>query len=104
MCTNRKLIGGLLRGDFGFTGIVATDCGALRDATQHHHRYATDAATATAAIRAGVDSNCGSVFPTALPSSLLCMNASACLNASELDVSVSRLLTARFRCASHSAL
>jgi beta-glucosidase-like glycosyl hydrolase len=93
MCTNRELVGGLLRDSFGFEGVVATDCGALRDASQHHRRYADDAATATAAVRAGVDSNCGSVFPRALPWAF----GNGTLNERELDGPVSRLLTARFR-------
>ena len=46
------------------------DCGALRDATANHKRYANDADTAAAAVLAGVDSNCGSVFPAALPDAI----------------------------------
>ena len=97
-CTNKELIGGLLRGKFGFEGVVATDCGALRDATVHHRRYATDAETATAAVRAGVDSNCGSVFPAALPASMdpASKNYTG-LTEAELDRGVARLLAARFR-------
>jgi beta-glucosidase-like glycosyl hydrolase len=93
MCTNKDLIGGTLREDFGFTGVLATDCGALRDATEHHHRYKDDKDTATAAIRAGVDSNCGSVFPRALPWAF----GNGTMEPSDLDASVARLLAARFR-------
>lgn len=31
-CVNSKMLQGVLRGQFGFQGIVATDCGALNDA------------------------------------------------------------------------
>jgi beta-glucosidase len=41
MCTNKALIGDTLRSEFGFEGVVATDCGALNDARIHHHRYNT---------------------------------------------------------------
>ena len=69
------------------------DCGALRDATANHKRYANDADTAAAAVLAGVDSNCGSVFPAALPDAI----GNGTLHESQLDASVARLLTARFR-------
>ena len=88
----------MLRGTFGFEGVVATDCGALNDAHVHHKRYADEYKTATAAIRAGVDSNCGSVFPRALPSALDPHNAHYTgLTEAELDKSIARLLAARFR-------
>jgi hypothetical protein len=93
MCTNKDLIGGLLRSKVGFTGVLATDCGALNDATFNHHRYASNRDTATAAIKAGVDSNCGNVFPTALPDAI----GNKTLTEDELDVSVRRLLRARFQ-------
>eukprot|EP00038_Savillea_parva_P007576 m.171063 g.171063 ORF g.171063 m.171063 type:complete len:884 (-) comp13331_c0_seq1:2752-5403(-) len=94
MCTNRDLIGNTLRTDFGFNGVVATDCGALNDALGNHMRYKTAAETAAAAIKAGTDSNCGNVFTKALPAAL---GANATLTEAELDVSVARLLYARFR-------
>jgi beta-D-xylosidase 4 len=94
MCTNRELVGGTLRRAFGFHGVVATDCGALNDAEVNHHRYGTAAETAGAAIKAGVDSNCGHVFSTALPAAL---GKNATLTEAELDVSIERLLFARFK-------
>jgi len=93
MCTNRALIGGLLREEFGFNGVLATDCGALEDANIHHHRYKDDKDVVTAAIQAGVDSNCGSVFPEALPWAL----GNGTLKTEDLDRSVFRLLMARFK-------
>ena len=88
----------MLRDTFGFEGVVATDCGALNDAHIHHKRYADEYVTATAAIRAGVDSNCGSVFPKALPSALDPHNEHHTgLTEAELDKSIARLLAARFR-------
>ncbi|KAH8047228.1 symporter [Aureococcus anophagefferens] len=59
-----------LRGALNFTGVLATDCGALEDAVARHKRYATEAEAAAAAIAAGVDSNCGKVLTSALPEAL----------------------------------
>lgn len=94
MCTNKDLIGGTLRAQMGFDGVIATDCGALTDALSHHNRYTTGAETAGAAIKAGVDSNCGHVFVQALPAAL---GPNATLTEAELDLSIARLLYARFR-------
>lgn len=97
-CTNKALVGGLLRGEFNFSGVVATDCGALRDAYQHHHRYKDGYAVVTAAVRAGVDSNCGSEFSKSLPAALDPASGHATgLTEAELDKSVARLLAARFK-------
>eukprot|EP00658_Telonema_sp_P-2_P002593 TRINITY_DN10976_c0_g1_i1.p1 TRINITY_DN10976_c0_g1~~TRINITY_DN10976_c0_g1_i1.p1 ORF type:complete len:580 (+),score=146.98 TRINITY_DN10976_c0_g1_i1:105-1742(+) len=93
MCTNSQLIAGKLRQEFGFDGLVATDCGALEDAWEHHHRYKRPVDAAAAAIHAGVDSNCGSV----LPSSLGWAIGNGSLSEADLDVTVARLLAARFK-------
>lgn len=98
MCTNKRLIAGTLRTDLKFDGVVATDCGALSDAHLRHRRYKTREDTVTAAIRSGVDSNCGSYFTEALESA---MNESSAnytgLTEFELDVNVKRLLSLRFK-------
>jgi beta-glucosidase-like glycosyl hydrolase len=86
-------LGGLLRRSFGFDGVIATDCGALADAHLHHKRYATEVETVTAAIRAGVDSNCGSYLPTALPWAI----GNGTLRPSDLAPAARRLLNMRFR-------
>ena len=98
MCTNKDLIQDRLRDDFGFSGVVATDCGALNDASAHHHRYKNNEDVVTAAIRAGVDSNCGSTYTSAIPSAMDSSSANFTgLSAAELDPSVKRLLLTRFK-------
>ena len=67
---NSEMLMGKLRGEFGFEGIVATDCGALNDALTQHNFSKTVCPTCNAseggdliarmAKEAGVDSNCGS--------------------------------------------
>jgi beta-glucosidase len=66
-CTNADLFGGVLRRKLGFDGVGATDCGALNDAFMYHRRYVNAADAAAAAVKAGVDSNCGIIFRQALP-------------------------------------
>ncbi|KAH8097608.1 symporter [Aureococcus anophagefferens] len=68
-CTDGALLR-RARGALNFTGVLATDCGALEDAVARHKRYATEAEAAAAAIAAGVDSNCGKVLTSALPEAL----------------------------------
>ena len=57
-CANDMLLREHLRGAWGFTGYVVSDCDAVRDISETHH-YAPDAAAAVAAaMRAGVDNEC----------------------------------------------
>ena len=92
-CTDKTLLRGSLRGALNFTGVVATDCGALEDAVARHKRYATEAEAAAAAIAAGVDSNCGKVLTSALPEAL----AAGLVRPDALRPSLERLLEARLR-------
>lgn len=58
-CANEWLLKSLLREEWGFSGYVTSDCGAL-GCIVHGHHYATDPAQASAmAMNASVDINCG---------------------------------------------
>ncbi|KAH8045039.1 symporter [Aureococcus anophagefferens] len=92
-CTDGALLRGALRGALNFTGVLATDCGALEDAVARHKRYATEAEAAAAAIAAGVDSNCGKVLTSALPEAL----AAGLVRPDALRPPLERLLEARLR-------
>jgi hypothetical protein len=92
-CTNADLFGGVLRRKLGFDGVGATDCGALNDAFMYHRRYVNAADAAAAAVKAGVDSNCGIIFRQALPWAI----GNGTLSVAALDASIMRLLTARVR-------
>jgi beta-glucosidase len=61
-CAADWLLDGRLRGDWGFSGFVVSDCGAISDITGYHHYRADDAASAAAALRAGNDLSCGSAY------------------------------------------
>ncbi|MEA1083837.1 glycoside hydrolase family 3 C-terminal domain-containing protein [Sphingomonas sp. CD22] len=57
-CASDLLLKEHLRGAWGFSGYVVSDCDAVKDIADNH-KYAPDGATAVAAaMRAGVDSEC----------------------------------------------
>jgi beta-glucosidase len=61
-CASPLLLQDVLRREFGFRGHVVSDCGALRDFVTGHGTAADDLAAAVAALKAGVNLECGDVF------------------------------------------
>jgi beta-glucosidase len=57
-CANDLLLKHYLRGAWGFTGYVVSDCDAVKDISDHHHYAPDGAAAVAAAVRAGVDNEC----------------------------------------------
>src|SRR5689334_8175638 len=91
-CANKKLMTDILRGEWGFNGYVVSDCGAIRDIWQGH-KFAKDEAQAAAlAVHAGTDLTCGNEYVT-----LLDAVKKRLITEAEIDVSLKRLMTARFR-------
>ncbi len=93
-CASKELLHTILRGEWGFQGYVTSDCGAVDDFFEKNgHQFSRDAETASvAAIRAGTDTNCGTTYKaltTAVKKGLI--------QESEIDVSLKRLFSARFR-------
>lgn len=88
------LIDKILRKEWGFTGLVVSDCGSISDFyLPGHHEYVPDAATAAAvAVKNGIDLECGDVY-WAIPEAV----SRGLLDESDVDRSLLRLLTARFR-------
>lgn len=69
VCGADWLLNQRLRGDWGFDGLVVSDCDAIGN-INHYQRYRqTNAAAAAVAINAGMDLNCGRTF-AALPEAL----------------------------------
>lgn len=61
-CASDWLINQRLRRDWGFTGLVVSDCDAIGN-INHYQRYRqTNAAAAAVAINAGMDLNCGKTY------------------------------------------
>ena len=88
------LVNTILRGEWGYKGLIVSDCWAIKDFyAPGYHGYSEDAAHATAAaIRTGTDLNCGvsySSIPEAVQRGLL--------DEADVDRSLERLLAARIR-------
>jgi beta-glucosidase len=92
-CSNNELMIDILRNEWGFDGVVVSDCWAIYDFyNKEAHGTHPDAESASSdAVRAGTDLNCGESYP-----SLVNAVAQGLISEEELDVSVLRLLKARF--------
>ena len=89
-----ELINKILRGEWGYKGIITSDCGAVDDFyRKNHHEYVPDVASAAAlAIHSGVDTECGGTYrhiPEAVERGLL--------DEKDLDRNLIRLFAARYR-------
>jgi beta-glucosidase len=91
-CGSRQLLQQILREEWGFKGIVVSDCGAISDFwVPGRHDVADDAAQATAqAVLAGTDVECGGNY-AALPEAV----RRGQITEQQVDISVRRLLKAR---------
>ncbi len=99
-CGSDLLLKDHLRGAWGFTGYVVSDCDAVTDISEHH-KYAPDPAAAVAvALKAGVDNECntqtlgdtpglGARYKEAYARGLIGMD--------DIDRALVRLFSARYR-------
>lgn len=92
-CGNNVLLNDILRKEWGFNGVVVSDCGAIRDFYQAGcHEVVPDATGASAqAVKSGCDIECGSEYKH-IPDAV----RSGQLSEEDLDRSLLRLLTLRF--------
>jgi beta-glucosidase len=86
------LLDQILRKDWGFDGYVVSDCGAIRDIYNGHHIVESEAEAAALAVKTGCDLTCGREY-NALKEAV----EKGLITEEEIDVSVKRLMTARFR-------
>jgi beta-glucosidase len=93
-CASKELLVDVLRRDWGFKGFVTSDCGAVDDffTPNGHHYSANKASAAVAGIRSGTDTNCGTTYK-ALTDAV----KQGLIKESEIDISLKRLFTARFK-------
>ena len=89
---NDYLINTILRGEWGFKGLVVSDCWAIKD-IYATHKFLPDQATAAAgAVHTGVDLNCGQSYGS-IPEAVQI----GILDEADVDRSLERLIAARIR-------
>ena len=91
---SEELISKILRGEWGFKGLITSDCWGINDfyVKGRHEFVETPVEAAAKAVRAGVDTECGSIYkniPAAVRSGLL--------DEKEVDTCLKRLIAARIR-------
>ncbi|MEO8853364.1 MAG: glycoside hydrolase family 3 C-terminal domain-containing protein [Ginsengibacter sp.] len=92
-CGNDKLMVNILRNDWKFTGYVTSDCGAIDDFYETHKMFPNAESSATDAVLHGTDVECGnSTYKT-----LIQAVKDGKLTEKDIDVSLKRLFTIRFR-------
>lgn len=87
------LLKDVLRDEWGYKGIVVSDCGAIRDFYMkgHHETHADAAEASAAAVKAGCDLECGSSY-----AALVEAVKRGLITEAEIDRSVERLMVAKF--------
>ncbi len=88
---NHWLLGDVLRGEWGFQGLVASDGGGIRQLVTEHHVAADTAEAARLALLAGVDFELDEAFPT-----LLAQVQGGGVPEAAIDRAVGRVLRAKF--------
>ena len=92
-CSQTRYEQQILRDEWGFDGLITSDCGAIRDFLPRWHNTAKDGAEASAqAVLAGTDVECGSEYRN-LPEAV----RRGDIKETDLDRSLRRLLIARFK-------
>jgi beta-glucosidase len=90
-CANQTLYH-ILRQEWGFKGHVVSDCGAIDDIYKFHRFAKTEAEASAMSVKAGTDLSCGGEYR-----SLVQAVKDKLISEAEIDVSVKRLMTTRFR-------
>src|SRR3989442_440671 len=91
-CANNRLMMDILRKEWGFNGYVVSDCGAISDIWKGHQFVKSEEAASALAVKAGTDLACGREY-----ASLIQAVRDGLISEAEIDVSLKRLMTARFR-------
>src|SRR5881396_1027749 len=91
-CGSDLLLKNILRGDWGFSGYVVSDCGAINDIYERHKVAPTAAAASALAAKTGTDLECGNVY-----ANLVAAVRQGLITEQAIDSAVRRLFLARFR-------
>jgi beta-glucosidase len=91
-CGSDPLLKEILRDEWGFKGLIVSDCWAVPDMYNTHKIVNSLEEAASTAVKAGTDLECGNSYP-------LLVNAikDGIIKESDIDVSVKRIFTARFK-------
>lgn len=92
-CGNDLLMTDILRNQWHFKGYVTSDCGAIEDFIQTHKTHKNAASAATDAVFHGTDIECGNSVYRSLVDAV----KNGLIDEHQIDVSVKRLFTIRFR-------
>ena len=91
-CANPRLLGTILRQEWGFHGYVVSDCGAIGDIFLGHHFATSMPQAAAMAVLAGTDLDCGREYLT-----LTDAVKQGLIKEASIDRAVKRLFEARYR-------
>ena len=92
-CAQSRYEQQILRDEWGFKGLITSDCGAINDFLPDYHNVVELREQAAAiGVRAGTDVECGSLYRF-LPKAV----SEGWISEKEIDTSLRRLLMARFR-------
>ena len=92
-CAQSRYEQQILRDEWGFKGLITSDCGAINDFLPDYHNVVELREQAAAiGVRAGTDVECGSLYRS-LPKAV----SEGWISEKEIDTSLRRLLMARFR-------
>ncbi|HVS72636.1 MAG TPA: glycoside hydrolase family 3 N-terminal domain-containing protein [Phycisphaerae bacterium] len=89
---NPRLLTDILRNQWGFQGYVVSDVDAVQDVWENHQTVASPEEAAAISVKAGCDLNGGTTY-----SALTTAVQMGLLKESDIDRSVTRLFTARFK-------
>jgi len=92
-CGNDKLMVNILRNEWKFTGYVTSDCGAIDDFYETHKMFPDAESSAADAVLHGTDVECGNATYKTLVKAV----KDGKLTEKNIDVSLKRLFTIRFR-------
>jgi beta-glucosidase len=90
-CESKQLFD-ILRHEWGFEGYVVSDCGAVWDMYHGHQFVKTESEASALAVKAGTDLTCGTEYK-----SLIQAVKQGLITEAQIDTSLKRLMTARFR-------
>ncbi len=92
-CANDLLMNDILRNQWKFTGYVTSDCWAIDDFFRYHKTHKDATASAVDALIHGTDVECGRTVYTTLVDAV----KNGLVKESQIDVSLKRLFTIRYR-------